>query len=73
MLGGFAAYMIMLWSRSRWIVIPLAVAVTALLIWLFLYMQKSPNVLRRNKRLSWLYLFFVFLCLLRVLQVLGKL
>lgn len=73
MLIGFAAYMIMLWSRSPWIVVPLAAAVTALLIWLFLYMQRSPNVLSRNKRISWLYLFFALLCLARILQVFGKL
>lgn len=73
MLVGFAAYMMMLWSRSPWIVVPLAAAVSALLIWLFLYMQKSPNVSRRNKRLSWLYLFFALLCVTRILQVFGKL
>lgn len=73
MLVGFVAYMIMLWSHSPWIVVPLAAAVSALLIWLFLFMQRSPNVLSRNKRISWLYLFFVLLCLARILQVFGKL
>jgi len=73
MLAGFAAYMIMLWSHSPWIVVPLAVGVSALLIWLFLFMQRSPNVLSRNKKISWFYLFLALLCLARILQVFGKL
>jgi len=73
MLAGFAAYMVMLWSRSPWIVVPLAAGVSALLMWLFLFMQRSPNVLSRNKKISWLYLFLALLCLARILQVFGKL
>lgn len=73
MLSGCAAYLIMLWSHSPWIVVPLAAVVSALLIWLFLFTQKSPNVLSRNRKISWLYLFFALLCLARILQVFGKL
>ncbi len=73
MLAGFAAYMIMLWSHAAWIVVPLATAVSVLLIWLVVFMQRSPNVPRRSKKTSWLYLFFVLLCVARILQVLGKL
>ncbi|HEY1677037.1 MAG TPA: hypothetical protein VGG04_04975 [Candidatus Sulfotelmatobacter sp.] len=67
MAGGFAAYMVMLWARSPKIVIPLAIIVSGLLLWLFWFMQTSPNVLRKAKRTSWIYLGVVLLCILRVL------
>lgn len=73
MAGGGAAFLLMLWSRSPIIVVPLAAGVSGLLIWLFIFLQRSPNALRRSKRASWLYLFLTLICLLKVLQVFGKL
>jgi hypothetical protein len=70
--GGFLAYMVMLWTDSPRVVLPLALAVSAVLIWLFVYIQKSPNVTRGSKRISWLYLVFVTLCALKALSALGK-
>lgn len=67
---GFAAYLSMLWTKSPRIVVPLAILVASLLLWLFQYMQRSPNVSYRNKRISWVYLIFVVLCGLKVLSVL---
>jgi hypothetical protein len=72
MAGGFAAYLVMLWAHSPTIVLPLALLVSGLLVWLFVYMQRSPSVLRRAKRTSWLYLLFVLVCILRVLQLFAK-
>jgi hypothetical protein len=72
MASGFAAYMVMLWSHSWQVVLPLAVIVSGYLVWLFVYMQRSPNVLRRNKRASWVYLIFTVICVLKVLEVLGS-
>jgi hypothetical protein len=73
MTAGCAAYLVMLFSHSPVIVLPIAALLTGLLIWLFVFMQRSPNVLRRAKRSSWIYLFVTLLCVLKVLQVLGKL
>ncbi len=70
--AGFTAYMIMLWSRSPQIVLPLAACVTALLVWLFIYMQRSPNFTRRSKRFSWAYLLFAGICVLRVADAVSK-
>src|ERR1700694_753304 len=71
MASGFAAYMVMLWSHSPLVVLPLALIVSGYLIWLFVYMQRSPNVLRRSKRASRFYLLFTVICVLKVLEVLG--
>jgi hypothetical protein len=68
---GFAAYMGMPWSNSPWIVFPLAAAVTALLVWRFVVLQRSPNVTRSARRTGWLYLIFVVTCRLKVLQTIG--
>jgi Na+/H+ antiporter NhaD/arsenite permease-like protein len=69
---GFAAYMVMLWSESPQIVLPLALVVIALLVWLFVYMQRSPNVSRQSRRISWLYLLFVLICVLKVFAVMRR-
>jgi CDP-diglyceride synthetase len=70
---GFAAYLVMLWSRSPWLVVPLALGVSALLLWLIVFIQRSPNVTLRAKRTGWLYLLFVLTCGLKVLAVIGPL
>jgi hypothetical protein len=69
---GFGAYMLMLWTRTPKIVIPLAVVVATLLVWLFVFIQRSPNVSYRSKRISWLYLLFVGICAVKVLSLLSS-
>lgn len=68
---GFAAYMTMLWSNLPWVVFPLATAVSSLLVWRFVVLQRSPNVTRSARRTGWLYLIFVGICGLKVLQTMG--
>jgi hypothetical protein len=63
---GVVAYMTMLWSRSPQIVLPVGTVVIGMLLWLFVFMQRSPNVSRRNKRTAWLYLFMVLLCAYKI-------
>ncbi len=70
--GGFTAYMVMLWSHSTLIVVPLAVVVSGLLLWLFFYMQRSPNTSRRGKKISWVYLLCVGFPLLKIMEVLWR-
>jgi hypothetical protein len=68
---GFAGYMVMLWSRSPWVVVPLAAALSALLIWVVVFMQRSPNVARQSRRTAWLYLLGILTCGLKVLATIG--
>ena len=69
---GFSAYLLMLWMRNARIVIPLAVIVATLLVWLFVFIQRSPNASYRSKRVSWLYLIFLGVCALKVLSLLAS-
>ena len=63
---GGVSYMAMLWSRSPWIVLPMGALVAGLMLWLIVFMQRSPNVSRRGKRVAWLYLFLVLRCAFKV-------
>jgi len=63
---GGVSYMAMLWSRSPWIVLPMGALVAGLMLWLIVFMQRSPNVSRRGKRVAWLYLFLVLMCAFKV-------
>lgn len=71
-LAVLAAFLGMGWSQQREIAIPLAVLVSAAVLWLIVYMQRSPNVSLRVKRSSWWYLILVGVCVLKVLQMVGR-
>jgi uncharacterized protein (TIGR04206 family) len=63
---GGVSYMAMLWSRSPWIVLPMGALVAGLMLWLFVFVQRSPKVSRRGKRVAWLYLFLVLICAFKI-------
>jgi NADH:ubiquinone oxidoreductase subunit 6 (subunit J) len=67
---GLAAFFGMAWAPTPQIAIPLAVLVSGALVWLFIYIQRNPNVNHRARRQSWIYLFLIVICLLKVLAVL---
>ena len=70
---GFAGYLGAMWATSPWIVLPLATAVSALILWFVVFIERSPNVPLRTKRTGWLYLIFVVTCGLKVATVIGPL
>ena len=70
---GFAGWIVMLWSSSPRVVLPVGAVVTGMLIWLFVYLQRSPNVPQANRRGAWVYLILAGLCLLRLASVLRRL
>ena len=70
---GFAGYLTMLWSNSPRIVLPLALLVTAFLVWLIIFLQRNPNATYTTKRQSWFYLVIVFTCVIKVLVILRLL
>lgn len=69
----FAGYLLMLWSRSPVIVLPLAVGISGLLIWLVIYIQRNPNVSRNAKRTGWIYLVGILFCVLKALDAVSAL
>jgi multisubunit Na+/H+ antiporter MnhB subunit len=66
------AFLAMAWARQPQIAIALAVLVSAAVLWLIVYIQRSPNTSHRVKRSSWWYLIIVGVCLLKILQILGR-
>jgi uncharacterized integral membrane protein len=69
----FAGYLLMLWARSPLIVLPLAVAISGLLIWLVAYIQRNPNVSRKAKRTGWIYLVGILFCVLKAVDAIQAL
>jgi len=66
-----AAFLAMAWTQRPQVAIALAMLVSASVLWLVVYIQRSPNTSRRVKRGSWWYLIFVAISLLKILQVVG--
>ena len=69
---GFAVWLTVLWSKSPWVVIPLALLFAGALVWLFAFIQRSPNTSLRSKRFSWLYLLFALASGLRAFEAIGR-
>jgi len=69
MAAGLILYVTMLWSTSAVVVIPLSLAVAAMIVWVFFWYRRNPNISRGAKRLSWLYLPFLLMCFLKLLVV----
>jgi hypothetical protein len=70
---GFGAYTVMLWTPSPKVALPFALIVSGLLIWLVVYTQRSPNVALKNKRVSWFYLAFLMISILKALDAFSRL
>jgi len=72
MLLGLAAFLAMAWAPTPQIAIPLALLVTAALVWLIIYIRRSPNVNNRARSQAWLYLILIGICVLKVFSVLHR-
>jgi hypothetical protein len=66
-----AAFMTMLWSRSPFLVAPLAAALLAIAIHMFVRSRRDPNMPRENRRLAWLWLAFAFVSASKLLGVIA--
>jgi hypothetical protein len=66
MATGLILYATMLWSTSPVVVIPLSLLMGSIVVWVFLWMRRSPNLVRSSKRLAWLYLAFLLMCALKL-------
>jgi hypothetical protein len=68
----FGLWIVMLWSTSLRIVLVLGGLLGGFLVWLFVFIQRNPNISRRSKRFGWLYLFVLFLVGLKVFEAIGR-
>jgi len=67
MAAALMLYVVMLWSTSPAIVIPLSITMAALIVWTFFWIRRNPNLLKRTKLVGWLYLLFLLACGMKLL------
>jgi hypothetical protein len=72
MATGLILYVTMLSSTSPVVVIPLSLAMAAMIVWVFFWYRRNPNLSRTAKRLSWLYLPFLLVCALKLLVAVAS-
>lgn len=66
MAAGLLLYMIMLWATSPVIVIPLSLAVGAVIVWVVFWIRRNPNIPGSRKRIEWIYWLFLVVCVLKL-------
>jgi hypothetical protein len=67
MAAGLPIWMIMLWATSSIVVIPLSLVMGSVAAWVFLWIQRNPNVSIRQKRIAWIYWLLFLVCILKLL------
>jgi len=65
---GVAGYLVMLWSKSPLIYVPIAVAVAFASITVAWKVRSNPNATRQVRRSALVYLFLLIPCLQRIVQ-----
>jgi hypothetical protein len=67
MAAGLLLYVIMLWATSPVVVIPLSLAMGSVIVWVFFWVRRNPNISGRPKRIAWIYWLFFLVCVLKLL------
>jgi hypothetical protein len=65
MVAGLLLFMVMLWATSPVVVVPLAMAMGSLIVWVFFWIQRNPNIPESQKRIAWVYGLFFLVCVLK--------
>jgi Flp pilus assembly protein TadB len=55
MAAGFLLYVIMLWTTSPAVVIPLSLVMGSVIVWVFFWIRRNPNIPESRKRIAWIY------------------
>jgi hypothetical protein len=71
MAAGLLLYVIMLWATSPIIVIPLSLAMGSVIVWVFFWFRRNPNVPEGTKRIAWFYWLFVAMCVVKLFAAVG--
>jgi membrane protein YdbS with pleckstrin-like domain len=66
MIAGLLFFVIMLWSTSPFIVVPLSLATSSLIVWVFYWFRRNPNVSESSKRVVWIYWLFFAMCVVKL-------
>jgi hypothetical protein len=66
MAAGLLLYVIMLWATSPVVVIPLSLAMGSVIVWVFFWVRRNPNIPGSRKRIAWIYWLFFVMCVLKL-------
>jgi hypothetical protein len=66
MAAGLLLYVIMLWATSPVVVIPLSLAMGSVIVWVFFWIRRNPNIPGSRKRIAWIYWLFFVMCVLKL-------
>ena len=69
MAAGLLLYVILLWATSPLMVIPLSLAMGSVIVWVFCWIRRNPNISINQKRIAWIYWLFFLMC---ILQIIGR-
>ncbi len=72
MAAGLLLYVIMLWATSPVVVIPLSLATGSVIVWVFFWIRRNPNIPESRKRIAWIYWLFFAVCVLKVFGAVGR-
>jgi hypothetical protein len=67
--AGLLLYMIMLWATSPVVVVPLSLAMGSVIVWVFFWIRRNPNIPESRKRIAWIYWLFFVMCALKLFDV----
>jgi hypothetical protein len=67
MAAALLLYVIMLWATSPVVVIPLSLAMGSVIVWVFFWIRRNPNLPVSRKRIAWMYWLFFLVCVLKLL------
>jgi hypothetical protein len=66
MAAGLLLFMIMLWATSPIVVVPLSLAMGSVIVWVFFWIRRNPNIPESRKLIAWIYWLFFVVCVLKL-------
>lgn len=66
MAAGLLLFVIVLWATSPLVVIPLSLAMGSVMVWVFFWIRRNPNVPESTKRIAWIYWLFFAVCIVKL-------
>lgn len=63
---GLLLFVTMLWATSPLVVIPLSPAMGSVIVWVFFWIRRNPNVPESTKRIAWIYWLFFAVCVVKL-------
>jgi hypothetical protein len=72
MAAGLLVFITMLWATSPVVVIPLSLAMGSVIVWVFFWIQRNPNIPINHKRIAWTYWLFFLMCILKLFVAVAE-